>query len=115
MLERSNCIFLSSSVTPYITDNPMSMVGVAGGNATFNCSAVGFPVPIIVWMRGEEVLDEECGRVTFDTFQESLTYWSVISMRELTLTDAGRFRCRASNALAQSDLSSVAYLDIQCE
>ena len=114
-MKRSSCIILSSSVTPYIAENPMSMVGVAGGNATLNCSAVGFPVPIIVWIRGEEVLDEEGGRVTFDTFQQGLTYWSVISMRELTLADAGRFRCKASNDLAQSNLSSIAYLDIQCE
>jgi len=93
----------------------MSMVGVAGGNATFNCSAIGFPVPTIVWMRGGEVLDEEGRRVTLVTFQEGLTYWSVIMVRQLTLADAGRFQCKARNVLAQSDLSSVAYLDIQCE
>ena len=94
----------------------MSMVGVAGGNVTFNCSAVGFPVPNIVWMRGGEILEEEAGgRVTFDFFQEGLTYWSALIVRELTLADAGRVQCKASNGLTQSVLSSVAYLDIQCK
>ena len=114
-LEKIADAFPFFTVTPYITGNPMSMVGVAGGNATFNCSAIGFPVPTIVWMKGGEVLDEEGRRVTFGTFQEGLTYWSVITVRELTLADAGRFQCKAMNVLAQSGLSSVAYLDIQCE
>ena len=107
--------FLSCTVTIYITENPTSVVSVAGGIATFNCSAIGFPVPIIVWMRDGQVLDEEGGRVTSVFFQESLTYWSVLIMRELTLEDSGRYQCKASNGLPQNDLSSVAYLGIRCK
>ena len=109
------CVFHSSTVTLYITENPTSAVSVAGGSANFNCSAIGFPVPIIVWMRDGQVLDEEGGRVTSVSFQEGLTYWSVLTMRELTLEDAGRYQCKASNVLPQNDLSSVAYLGIQCK
>ena len=107
--------FLSSTVTLYVTENPTSAVSVAGGSANFSCSAIGFPVPIIVWMRDGRVLEEEGGRVTSVSFQEGLTYWSVLTMGELTLEDAGRYQCKASNGLPQSDLSSVAYLGIQCE
>ena len=107
--------FLSSTVTLYVTENPTSAVSVAGGSANFSCSAIGFPVPIIVWMRDGRVLEEEGGRVTSVSFQEGLTYWSVLTMRELTLEDAGRYQCKASNVLPQNDLSSVAYLGIQCK
>jgi len=107
--------FLSSTVTLYITENPAGALSVAGGSANFSCSAIGFPIPIIVWMRDGQVLEEEGGRLTSVSFQAGLTYWSVLTMRELTLADAGRYQCEASNGLPQSDLSSVAYLGIQCK
>ena len=116
-------------VVPVITVHPISQPGIAGGNVTLTCTAVGFPLPIqgfgeigdIVWLRNNVVVtpqlipDNIIQRVPGTT--EDITVFTSLTIVDLQLHDVARYSCNASNDLFEPrfNVSDEAELTVLCE
>ena len=105
---------------PDIVRNPKNSSVPAGGVARFNCSATGFPLSDIVWMKDGAAVSE-LGDLRFSTqlttFMDELLSVSVLTLDGPDLNDNGLYSCNASNQLRLLDVatSESAELFVLCK
>ncbi len=68
-------------MTPSVVTAPI------GQSASFFCSAVGSPLPQIMWFRGDDELTAEMDRVSITG--------STLTISRIVIEDRGYFTCRA--------------------
>lgn len=85
----------------------------SGMNASFECRADGFPLPSIVWHKNGAVIVSDLGdkfNIRMMTLQGGLrpsvseTIVSVLTVTNLTASDAGDYSCRAVNPISSATL-----------
>ena len=119
----SNMLFQLVSLNiefPEIVINPQNSSIPAGGVARFNCSATGFPLPDIMWMKdGVAIsqLNDNRFSTEMTTFMDELLSVSVLTLDRPDLTDNGLYSCNASNQLRLFDVttSESAELFVLCK
>ena len=103
--------------------NPEDVTNFTNGSAQFICSASGIPVPNILWFRNNTEL-RSGGRVsileTTVITPNDRNITSVLSIRDLQLSDTAFYHCVATNPGADDevqfiDSSESAFLKVQCE
>ena len=87
-----------------------------GQNVTFNCTADGFPQPVVVWKKHGQLL-LNTSRVTIVSSQESYGFYtnyiptiSVITIKDLRGNDNGRYSCRADNTVKTGTVLMTPYI-----
>ncbi len=116
---------------PVITVHPLSQPGIAGGNITLTCTAIGFPLTIIqplveetgdiVWLKDNVLITPQLIptstiiRVPGNTLD--ITVFTSLTISDLQLRDVANYSCNASNDLFEPrfDVSDEAQLTVLCE
>ena len=78
---------------PAITESPLDQLAERGGNATFTCSARGFPCPTISWEHNMEPVSGNYAVVTDNCTNDTVT--SMLTIRNVNSNDSGTFSCIA--------------------
>eukprot|EP00118_Oscarella_pearsei_P016938 m.165733 g.165733 ORF g.165733 m.165733 type:complete len:5158 (+) comp38902_c0_seq1:154-15627(+) len=73
---------------PIISARPSRVVIREGDVAVFNCSVEGFPLPLLDWYRGENVMKSAGGQLT---------------VRDASVGDEGEYRCVGVNIRGQQE------------
>ena len=126
-----NYIIFFFSVVPVITVHPLTQPGIAGGNVTLTCTAIGFPLTIIqplneeigaiVWLKNNVLVTSEL--IPLSTIQRvpgntlDITVFTSLTITDLQLRDVANYSCNASNDLFEPrfDVSNDAELTVLCE
>ena len=103
-----NAVILNNTGIFFIKDK--------GQNVTFNCTADGFPQPVIVWRKNGQVL-LNTSRVTIVSSQESNGFHrsynpitSVITITDLRGIDNGSYSCQAGNGVKTESALMTPYV-----
>ena len=73
-------------------EHPAPTVISAGGNVTFNCSAVGYPVPKIFWTRNGKAVNGSFG-IEITTLPSATLTSSVLTIISARVNLTGVYRC----------------------
>ncbi len=111
--------------------HPLTQPGIAGGNITLTCTAIGFPLTIIqplneeigdiVWLKNNVLVTSEL--IPLSTIQRvpgntlDITVFTSLTITDLQLRDVANYSCNASNDLFEPrfDVSNDAELTVLCE
>ncbi|XP_078574088.1 muscle, skeletal receptor tyrosine protein kinase-like isoform X6 [Branchiostoma floridae x Branchiostoma japonicum] len=102
--EWSSCTRLDVRTGPQITRPPINVTALANTRTSLRCGATGNPSPVVIWER-------EGYPIEIDQ-RKSILQSGNLRIKELQLSDGGRYRCVASNEYGQT-YSNYAYLTIQ--
>ncbi|XP_078657914.1 muscle, skeletal receptor tyrosine protein kinase-like isoform X18 [Branchiostoma floridae x Branchiostoma belcheri] len=94
----------TTSYRPQITRPPINVTALANTRTSLRCGATGNPSPVVIWER-------EGYPIEIDQ-RKSILPSGNLRIKELQLSDGGRYRCVASNEYGQT-YSNYAYLTIQ--
>ncbi|XP_027621627.1 leucine-rich repeat, immunoglobulin-like domain and transmembrane domain-containing protein 3 [Tupaia chinensis] len=91
---------LEQCLKPTVMTSATQITSALGSNVLLRCDAQGLPTPRLAWARagGQPV--------THTAIQESPregARWSVISLMNISLSDAGRYKCTAKNLVGKSE------------
>ena len=104
---------------PTITINPVleTVTSVVGDTIQYNCTATGYPPPLITWTHADTQLPQDISTSTVDYSNPLPSVLSVLTLTYLNLTNEGQYYCMASNDLVteQTDTSGLANLELQRE
>ena len=109
------------TVVPVIHVHPVTQAGIAGGSVTLNCTARGFPLTDIVWLKNGIQLNPDLIDDTSVTATEgdeiSILITSSITIENLQLHDVANYSCNASNDLFEPRwaVSDEAELTVLCK
>ncbi|XP_066298162.1 muscle, skeletal receptor tyrosine protein kinase-like isoform X3 [Branchiostoma lanceolatum] len=95
---------VSQEEGPQITRPPINVTALANTRTSLRCGATGNPSPVVIWER-------EGYPIEIDQ-RKSILPSGNLRIKELQLSDGGRYRCVASNEYGQT-YSNYAYLTIQ--
>ena len=99
----SNVLILYSLFLVFttITVNPLpeSVTSVVGATIQYNCTASGYPPPLITWTRDGLDLPQDISTSVIDSSTVLPTVQSVLSLVYVSLADEGSYQCTASNNL----------------
>ena len=101
----------------------MNTTHFAGGAISMNCSARGFPSPVVVWYKnGQQVIEDERVKISNTTLVETdneIITQSTLCLFNLSGFDDADYICEASNPGAYELVfvvtSSLVHLNVQCE
>ncbi|XP_066933586.1 peroxidasin-like [Clytia hemisphaerica] len=96
-------VLVSANVVPSLTEKPSNIDAVVQSIALFSCRASGSPRPSLTWLRQ--------GQVISPTRRFKLSHTGDLEIREIRLSDAGLYTCRASNGLGS--VSNTARLTVR--
>ena len=110
-----------SAVIPVVTIHPVTQASIAGDSVTLNCTARGFPLTDIVWLKNgiqlnPDLIDDTS--VTATEGNETTIYvLSSITIENLQLHDVANYSCNASNNLFEPRwaVSDEAELTVLCK
>lgn len=71
----------------------MPATSTLGGNAVLKCIPRGYPVPLIVWKRGDQSLDTSGAKYSTESSGH------VLNIRDLKRSDEGAYTCVSFNKL----------------
>ena len=113
-----NCKSYSPSLSDNwarIVEDPVNQTSFFGSNATFNCSAVGLPKPIITWFKNNNsnALDSNPrARVIQISLEDKTITQSQLSIRGVKEEDEGKYYC-VTKGSAGEVASKYAFLFIK--
>ena len=108
-------------VIPVIQIHPITQAGIAGGSVTLNCTAKGFPLTNIVWLKNGTQIDPDLIEDTTVTAVrgDEITIYvlSALTIENLQLHDVANYSCNASNDLFEPRwaVSDEAELTVLCK
>ena len=95
--------------------------GTAGGNITLQCSAFGYPVPSITWLKeGSPLQPSYTVQIESHKYINN-TVTSTLSLSDLHDGDTSNYACQANNTLAQyvevigQEASLLVLCELMCE
>ena len=109
------------SVVPVITIHPVTQAGIAGGSVTLNCTARGFPLTNIVWLKNGVQLNpaiiDDTSVSAIEGNETTIYVLSSLTIENLQLHDVANYSCNASNDLFEPRwaVSDEAELTVLCE
>ena len=123
MDRRCSSIVLYIAEVPVVSTSPAVQTFVTGSTVTIACSAVAYPPPTFAWRYGdsgqivEHVKDEGRGDTPVDSWMDSdrvsTDHEGLLTIRNATRDDAGRWECIATNDLGVgSDVALLEYIGI---
>ena len=110
-------LFLLYVVPPQIIGPVQNINGTAGGNITLQCSAFGYPVPSITWLKkGSPLQPSYTVQIESHEYINN-TVTSTLSLSDLHDGDTSNYTCQANNSLAQyvEVIGQEASLLVLCE
>lgn len=88
------------SVRPVIIEAPKDSIAYVGGKMTLRCRADGYPAPSLTWVQN--------GIPTPTTFVHDISRdGTELTFLNVTLEDAGTYRCFAQNSAGTAGASAV--------
>ena len=75
-----------------ITQGPMEVISLIGGEVTFTCMATGIPLPTISWMDQDGVIN-----ASNETILDMITVYSQIIISDVQMEDFTTYTCTAVN------------------
>ena len=75
-----------------ITQGPMEVTSLIGGEVTFTCMATGIPLPTITWMDQDGVIN-----ASNETILDMITVYSQIIIPDVQMEDFTTYTCTAMN------------------
>ncbi len=110
-------LYFTTAALPVFTKRPVHVESLTGGLATLNCSARGYPSPLIVWYRDGSGRVNESIRVKIIPHQAANNSLSKLHFTRLQLSDAGSYYCTTRNdlPLAVTVTSGKGNLTVLCK
>ena len=106
-------VFLLYVAPPQIIVPVKNINGTAGGNITLQCSAFGYPVPSITWLKeGSPLQPSYTVQIESHEYINN-TVTSTLSLSDLHDGDTSNYACQANNTLAV--IGQEASLLVLCE
>ncbi|KAI5624941.1 leucine-rich repeat, immunoglobulin-like domain and transmembrane domain-containing protein 3 precursor [Silurus asotus] len=93
---------LDQCVKPAVMTSATKITSSLGSNVLLRCDATGYPTPTLLWSR------KDGSPLSNPVVQESPgegVRWSILSLQQIVLKDAGVYRCRAKNVAGISEAS----------
>ena len=120
------CILTFPISAPSAIDFPIendSLSVTENNDTSFMCSARGFPAPNLTWYRGSDLVDDTATRLTIALSQlldMATGLYEVTTELNISMagrTDAGMYRCVASNIVLGETVEDSRVLDltVNCE
>ena len=88
---------------PKIEEGPRKISVISGANISFYCRYLGYPKPIVKWLKNGEVVDGS-GRIKVFPPGELHIY-------KTTVRDSGEYTCLVSNKYGQDKSSAYLVVD----
>ena len=106
-----NILFVEFPVAPEISQHPKHTTEVEGRDVVFSCVVDGSPAPSVSWTKNANELNVTGDpRVTVSSTNKNHS----LTITDIHRSDAGQYRCVASNSVSSST-SSPATLTVHCE
>lgn len=109
-------------VVPVVTVHPITQAGIAGGVVTLNCTAYGFPLPAIAWLKDGVVVTSDLipdGVImgTQGVLPTDITVFSSLTISNLQLHDVANYTCNVTNNFVEfrSAVANNGFLTVLCE
>ena len=80
------------TVAVEITQGPMEVTSLIGGEVTFTCMATGIPLPTVSWMDQDGVIN-----ASNETILDMITVYSQIIISDVQMEDFTTYTCTAVN------------------
>ena len=100
--------YLAVPQKPEIIEGPENQSVSIGSNATFSCTARGFPRPTILWIKDNASYPLQSNSKA-SVIQDNQTNRSQLFITGLEMEDYGKYQCIATNSVGRSQ-SGVAVL-----
>ena len=105
------CDFFSGAA-PKLIGVPRNQSADIGANVTFNCTAIGFPKPIISWIKNSDSSALQSNlRVKFinDSMDDKSIQSQLLLIVGVKMEDFGKYQCKAESVVGKN-LSLPAFL-----
>ncbi|XP_036354448.1 hemicentin-1-like isoform X2 [Octopus sinensis] len=89
-------VYAPASINALNTDTLPNVL--QNGTIKLHCPAFGVPFPRIVWLKGNKLVNEEKGHITY------LENGIYLELRDVDISDAGFYTCTAINEAGKEDL-----------
>nr|XP_039267088.1 uncharacterized protein LOC120342363 [Styela clava] len=115
-LKASDCMdlklpFICEEISPWaVTLSSESAELQEEENLKIDCTAKGFPLPVVSWYKDEELLTNDSNERVHQSIESAS---STLVINNSHLTDAGRYRCFATNAAINFELNVLAFVDLK--
>ncbi|XP_069954396.1 cell adhesion molecule Dscam2 [Cherax quadricarinatus] len=88
-------------VTPRWLVEPLSATALVGSALVLDCSARGYPTPVITWMKAPGELAEDFQGLVVDSVRLSQALNGSLILTDLSTSNAGWYMCSADNSVGK--------------
>ena len=90
-----------------LMNSTTTMLLVHGHNTTIECIISGSPIPKVTWLKNGQGIAPDYDKYIVSTIKDDVPYQirSYLTIRFLTLTDVGDYKCIASNSAGRSEVT----------
>ena len=102
---------------PKFLENPSNITDIVLEVIQLVCTATGFPLPNIVWLKGDNEVIEDSELLLILDLPGRSVISSVLIIEELNIVTAGEYYCNATNDLVTplSTMSEKAFVNVLCK
>lgn len=94
------------------TEEPVDTNVTSTENLTLTCSANGFPLPEIVWLHNDSVVEDDT-RITITDSPSGVDIISMLMVVNTNFNDSGNYTCVATSPVFNDVMSREALVLIQ--
>nr|XP_053635391.1 cell adhesion molecule Dscam2-like [Cherax quadricarinatus] len=106
-----HCWRVRVNVKPRWVREPHSATAVVGSTLVLDCSARGYPHPVITWMKASADSAEDFQTMVLDGVRSSQAPNGSLVLIDISTSSAGWFMCRADNSVGKA-ISKVVQLSV---